>query len=81
VHGRKRFADRPVQIKIAVRPPDRRKRDLDNVLKAILDAVEKAGVIDDDAQVRRLEVEFDEPVQDGQVTLVIAPLDTVARRG
>ena len=32
-------------------PPDRRRRDLDNIQKAVLDALEHAGVYEDDSQV------------------------------
>lgn len=37
-------------------PPDRRKRDIDNVLKSLLDALQHAGVYDDDSQIDRLEI-------------------------
>lgn len=32
-------------------PPDRRRRDLDNIQKPVLDALERAGVYEDDSQV------------------------------
>ena len=32
-------------------PPDRRRRDLDNIQKPVLDALQHAGVYDDDSQV------------------------------
>jgi crossover junction endodeoxyribonuclease RusA len=37
-------------------PPDRRRRDLDNTLKAIQDSLEHAGVYLDDGQIDRLEL-------------------------
>jgi len=42
-------------------PPDRRRRDLDNIQKAVLDSLEHAGVYEDDSQIdllltRRCEV-------------------------
>jgi len=45
-----------VWLRIVVSPPDRRNRDMDNVLKAILDALQHAGVYLDDSQVSELYV-------------------------
>jgi crossover junction endodeoxyribonuclease RusA len=39
------------RVEIQVEPPDRRKRDIDNILKALLDALQHGGAIDDDYQV------------------------------
>ena len=38
-------------------PPDKRRRDLDNILKAAFDAMQHAGIYEDDEQVDRLIVE------------------------
>jgi crossover junction endodeoxyribonuclease RusA len=45
-----------VELLIDVYPPDRRKRDLDNVLKPLLDVLEDYGVFDDDEQIDILHV-------------------------
>jgi crossover junction endodeoxyribonuclease RusA len=45
-----------VEIKIDVYPPDNRRRDLDNVLKALLDGLRAAGVYADDSQIDHLDV-------------------------
>ncbi|EHZ4690535.1 RusA family crossover junction endodeoxyribonuclease, partial [Escherichia coli] len=37
-------------IKIIAEPPDKRRRDLDNILKAPLDALTHAGLLIDDEQ-------------------------------
>jgi crossover junction endodeoxyribonuclease RusA len=51
-----------LDVMIFAYPPDRRKRDLDNILKATLDALGAAGVYQDDAQIdvlsiRRMDVD------------------------
>lgn len=38
-------------VEIDVFPPDNRRRDLDNVLKATLDALQHAGAYEDDSQI------------------------------
>jgi len=50
-----------VALRIEVYPPDKRRRDLDNVLKAILDALEHAGAVRDDSQVEMLHVRRKDP--------------------
>jgi crossover junction endodeoxyribonuclease RusA len=37
------------KVTLRVARPDRRRRDLDNLLKAVLDAVDQAGLVRDDA--------------------------------
>lgn len=44
----------PVIVVVLVYPPDRRKRDLDNICKGLFDALGKAGVYDDDSQIADL---------------------------
>lgn len=46
----------PVRVKIQLYPPDRRRRDLDNALKAPCDCLTKAGVWRDDSQVVELSI-------------------------
>lgn len=40
-----------LRVDIEAWPPDRRRRDLDNILKSTLDALTHAGVWDDDGQI------------------------------
>lgn len=46
----------PLKITIEAWRPDRRKRDLDNLLKAALDSLAHAGVFEDDAQIVDLRI-------------------------
>ena len=45
------MGDARVHVDYQVYRPDRRKRDLDNIRKAVNDALEAAGVMDDDEQI------------------------------
>ena len=55
-----------LHIQIEVFPPDRRRRDIDNIQKALLDALEHGGAYHDDSQIVKLEIEKFEPVRGGQ---------------
>jgi len=55
-------------------PPDRRGRDVDNLAKALLDALQHAGVMRDDSQVRRLVLEMEDPApKQGRTVVTIRP--------
>ena len=66
-------------VHVTVCPPDRRRRDLDNVQKALLDALEHGGVYRDDAQIDLLVVERG-PVTPGGKSLVRVEVITQVRR-
>ena len=56
-------------------PPDRRRRDLDNVGgKCLIDSMVKAGLMHDDEQIKRIHLEMLEPMQGGKVFVVLEPL-------
>ena len=48
-------------VTLDLHPPDRRKRDIDNYTKALLDAITHAGVWGDDSQVKTLSITMHEP--------------------
>lgn len=69
---RERF-DKPVVVSIALYPPNRLRRDLDNCIKPLLDAVQHAGILADDYLVDALHVErFYVQPPDGAVLMHIA---------
>lgn len=49
-------ADKRLAVTINVFQPDRRKRDLDNIAKATLDALQHARIYDDDNQIDMLTI-------------------------
>lgn len=55
-------------------PPDRRRRDIDNIQKALLDSLAHAGVYEDDSQIDLLLTRRCDPVPGGRVEVAITPL-------
>lgn len=51
------FGGARLTVALVAYPPDRRARDLDNILKAALDALQHAQAFDDDSQIDRLIVD------------------------
>lgn len=58
-----------------VYPPDKRDRDLDNLGKALWDSLEKAGVYENDKQIKELHMKFCEPCKPGRVEVTLDLLD------
>ena len=65
--GWPKFGEKRLAVSIQAFPPDRRRRDLDNILKAVLDALEAAGVYENDSQVDSLTITRMEPVKGGEL--------------
>jgi crossover junction endodeoxyribonuclease RusA len=58
-------------VVLHVYPPDKRRRDLDNAAKGILDALQHAGVYLDDSQIDRLTIVRKTVVTHGQILVEI----------
>lgn len=65
----------PVAVRITAHPPDRRRRDLDNAMKALLDALGHGGAYADDGQIDRLEIVRGPVVPGGKVVVRIWRLE------
>jgi len=63
LHGR-------LAVHVALFPPDRRKRDVDNILKPLLDACEHAGCFVDDSQIDELHI-IRQPVRKGGACTIL----------
>ena len=71
---------RPFQGRISLRaefyPPDKRRRDLDNVGgKVLLDTLQAAGLFKDDCQIKRIYLEMHEPVDGGLCFVKLEDMD------
>jgi crossover junction endodeoxyribonuclease RusA len=58
-----------VTVRIALVAPDRRRRDLDNYAKGVLDSLVTHGVIDDDSSIRRLSLDWEDAGEPCLVTI------------
>lgn len=67
-----------LRVVIEATPPDRRTRDLDNVLKAPLDALTHAGVIEDDGRIDALTISRAEPCSPGGLRIMITEYGAAA---
>ena len=65
----------PVQVTIIASPPDKRKRDLDNLGKIIFDSLTKAGVYTDDHLVHKITITKAEIVKpNGRMIITVESL-------
>jgi len=70
-----------VAVIARMHPPDKRKRDVDNYWKALLDAMTAGRVWDDDSRVRLQVGEMLEPVRGGLVVVTVIGYDGDAAQG
>lgn len=65
--------DSRLEVEVDIYPPDKRKRDLSNVIKVVEDACTKAGLWQDDSQIDRLVLQRMPPIKGGAIALRVAP--------
>lgn len=61
----------PVSVKVFFTPPDRRRRDLDNLGKCLWDSLEKAGVYKDDSQIMEIYMLKKAPEKPGYIEVEV----------
>jgi len=64
----------PVDQILTFHPPDKRRRDSDNYLKAVNDALTHADVVEDDSIFRDRLTRWREPVENGRVDVVLGQI-------
>lgn len=67
-----------VDLSIQLYPPDNRRRDVDNVLKCVMDTLTIGGLYEDDSQVKQLKIVKLEPMPpDGLAVLMIKDYEKI----
>lgn len=64
--------DVPYVLNVVAGRPDRRQRDLDNLIKPISDALKSGGAIKDDSLAQKIEIEWQDGIEGVRVTVVPA---------
>lgn len=64
----------PVEAQVIAYPPNKHRRDLDNLLKCTLDALQHAGALLDDTQIRRLSISWGKKVRGGAIEVRLTPM-------
>jgi len=70
--GQPKAAPGRLDVALTVFPPDRRRRDLDNLPKGVLDALTHAGVIEDDSLIDRLLIERGQTCAGGKLRVFVS---------
>lgn len=69
------FAKGGLAVTVDLMPPDKRKRDIDNIQKAILDSLTKAKVWTDDSQVKHISVTMQTPMKGGSAMVTVSTME------
>ena len=65
------FGESDLEVTIEAYPPDRRRRDLDNILKALIDALESVDLFHDDSQIAVISICRREAEPPGRVEVTL----------
>jgi len=68
------IAEDRLRLRIKAYPPDRRKRDLDNLFKSVLDSIQSAGIYVDDCQIDKLSIER-MPEHEGKIVVCVEKIE------
>ena len=60
-----------LKVRVLVNPPDNRKRDIDNLTKALFDSLTHAGAYNDDSQIDEFTVVRLDAIKGGKVKVII----------
>ncbi|EKY1998845.1 RusA family crossover junction endodeoxyribonuclease [Cronobacter sakazakii] len=67
--------DARLKVRIIANMPDRRRRDIDNILKAVCDSLEKGGFMQNDSQIDELKVVRGEVIPGGRLGIKITEIE------
>lgn len=70
-----RFGDKPISLSILIYPPDKRRRDGDNLIKMLFDILQELGVYNDDSQIVYYTVEKRSVFIGGKAEVIIREYD------
>jgi crossover junction endodeoxyribonuclease RusA len=74
-HASNTFGDKRLSLTTTLHFKDRRKSDIDNRIKSLLDALVQAGLFDDDSQVDELHVYSGEIIRQGKAIVTISEVE------
>lgn len=61
-----------LELTINAMPPDKRARDLDNLLKITIDSLESTGIFENDSQIDKITIERGNVIKDGSLTISLS---------
>ena len=70
-----KFGNKPMWVDIILRPATKRLMDVDNCIKPILDALQDAGVFDNDVQVQWVRIERGLPKKGGGCVVMLDAIE------